>query len=128
MEEDEVPKFMSFAFVHEEQTAREEELIESYNWKITPEGWLRMDKKPPSTPPKDPKPLDFSGQCFDEDEDVWTTCFEFEKDGSIESDDTAFHKVRSAAGDVKIDLDEVCLSALYFLARLPVFPQKLTSI
>ncbi len=118
MEEDEVPKFRSFAFVHVQQTARQKELEESYNWEITPEGWLRKDKKPPSTPPKNLPPLDFSGQCFDEDENVWTTCFEFEKDGSIESDDTSFHKVRSVAGNAEIDLDEVCFSVFFGLSCL----------
>ncbi|ERF75273.1 hypothetical protein EPUS_00065 [Endocarpon pusillum Z07020] len=106
MEEDEVPKLMSFAFVHVEETARQRDLRESYNWKITPGGWLRMDKKPPSTPPKNLPPLEFAGQCFDEDENVWTSCFEIEKDGSIASNDTSFHKVRSAAGNVELDLDK----------------------
>ncbi|KAF7509994.1 hypothetical protein GJ744_007308 [Endocarpon pusillum] len=106
MEEDEVPKLRSFAFVYESQTARQRELIQSYNWKITPDGWLRMDKKPPSTPSKNPLSLEFAGQCFDEDENIWTSCFEFNKDGSIESEDISFHKVRSAAGNVELDLDE----------------------
>ncbi|KAF7508228.1 hypothetical protein GJ744_009525 [Endocarpon pusillum] len=65
-----------------------------------------MDKKPPSTPSKNPLSLEFAGQCFDEDENIWTSCFEFNKDGSIESEDTSFHKVRSAAGNVELDLNE----------------------
>ncbi len=128
MEEDEVPKFRSWEFVHIPETARQKELRESYNWKITSEGWVRMDKKPPSTPPKNLPPLDFSGQCFDEVENVWTSCFQLEGDGRIESDDTFFHKVRSVAGNAEIDLDEVCLADPFcrLLAGLPAFPQKLT--
>lgn len=114
MEEDEVPKLISHAFISVPETAREAELRESYNWKFTPEGLVRMDKKPPSTPSKDLPPLDFWGQCFDEDENVWTSCFKFKKDGSIEGVDTSFHGVRSVAGNVEIDLDEVCLLVLFW--------------
>ena len=108
MEEDEVPKLMSLDFVYESETARERELRNSYNWEITPEGWLRMDKKALSTPPKNLPPLEFAGQCFDEDENVWTSCFEIEDNGSIKNEDTSFHKVRNAADNVELDLDEVC--------------------
>ena len=119
MEEDDVPKFMPFDFIHVHETARQIKLRESYNWEVTPEGFKRMDKKPPSTPRKNLSSLEFKGQCYDEDENVWTSCFEFETDGSIRSDDTFFHKVRSAAGNVEIDLDEV-----YFPALLVCFPLK----
>lgn len=73
-----------------------------------------MDKKPPGNLP----PLEFAGQCFDEDENVWTSCFEIAKDGSIKNAETSFHKVRSAAGNVEIDLDEVCPLVLFWLGRL----------
>ena len=118
MEEDEVPKVRSFSFIHVHETARQKQLKESYNWKITPEGWLRMDKKTPYTPP----PLQFSGQCYDEGDNVWTTCFKFKKDGSIQGGNTSVEKLRSIAGNVEIDLDEVCLPALSWLVC--PFPSK----
>ncbi len=125
MEENTIPKLIPHTFVDRLMTARQTKLIESYNWKFTPEGLLRMDKKPPSTPRKNLPPLKFSGQCFDEEDNVWTTCFEIEEDGTIGSKDTYFHKVRSVAGNVEIGLDEVCLFVLFWLSA--VFPENLTS-
>lgn len=124
MKEDMPPKLLSYALIcNMGLSAREIELRRSYNWKMTPEGWLRMDKKRPSTPKNLPAP-EFLGQCFDEDEDVWMRCFEVEKDGSIDSADTSFHRVRNVAGDVDIDLDKVCLTTLTGFA---CFLPKLTS-
>jgi hypothetical protein len=74
-----------------------------------------MDKKKTqqsSNPSKNDALLDFLGQCFDKSENVWTHCFEFQMDGSIDSFDTSFHKLRSTAGDVAVDLDEVRLPQL----------------
>lgn len=118
MDEDSMPTLEPYHFIYIEDSAQVKAWRESYNWRMTPEGWLRRDKKEiqqPSTPPKNTAPLDFLGQCFDEDEGLWTHCFEFEKDGSIESRDTSFHKVRGTAGDAEIDLDEVCLTAVRWL-------------
>jgi hypothetical protein len=117
MEDDSVPKLIPYHFLYIKETPRQKELRLSYNWIMTEEGWLRMDKKeirPPSTPKKSTtSPLEFLGQCFDERDNVWTSSFDFEIDGSIQSpNDTSFHKVRNTVGNSEIALNEVCLTAL----------------
>ncbi len=126
MEEEMPPRLMSYALTYRQETAREKELRTSYNWKMTDEGWLRMDKKQPSTPrkPKDLTALEFLGQCYDEDEHFWMKCFVFREDGSIRHPDKSFHKVQSTAGDVDIDLDKVRRTT--FLARSHISFSKLT--
>lgn len=117
MEEDSVPKLRPYDLIHRDMSPQQAALIRSYNWCMTDHGWLRMDKKKaePPSPPKEIAARDFLGQCFDEDENCWEQCFEFDKDGSIDSRDTSFHKVQSAAGNVEVDLDKVCITALFSL-------------
>ncbi len=114
MEEDSVPKFMPYDFIYVMESDRQQVLRRSYNWRATADGMERMEKKEPSTPQNRPCPtLDFQGQCFDENDNAWTHCIDFNKDGSIDDGlDTSFHKVRSVAGDKEMDLDQVRLSAL----------------
>ncbi|ERF69834.1 hypothetical protein EPUS_08035 [Endocarpon pusillum Z07020] len=108
MEEDSVPKLIPYYLISVEESPQQKALRLSYNWRMTEHGWLRMDKKKNQEPsaPKEIAPQDFFGQCFDEDENCWMQCFEFDKDGNIDSDDTYFHKVRSAAGNIEVDLDK----------------------
>ena len=104
-----MPKLRPYDLIHIEESPQEKALRLSYNWAMTDEGWLRMDKKKnqePSTP-KEIAPRNLFGQCFDEHDNAWMRCFEFEMDYSIRGRDTSYHKVRSAAGDVEVDLDEV---------------------
>ncbi len=114
MEEDSVPKLRSYHFIHKDESPQEKALRLSYNWRMTEHGWLRMDKKAPSTP-EEIAARDFLGQCFDEDGNCWTQCFKFKEDGSIRSRDTSFHTVRNAADNVQVDLDKVCIMTLFYL-------------
>ncbi len=117
MEDDSVPKLRPYDLIHWGESPEQKALRLSYNWRMTDHGWLRMDKKKiqaPSTP-KEIAAGDCFGQCFNEDGNCWMQCFEFDSDGSIHSRDTSFHTVRSAAGNVEVDLDKVCITTLFYL-------------
>ena len=122
MEKDSLPIFDPVHFINTELIREVKEPRQSYNWILTVDGWNKMDKETGqlvSTPPKlMPLALEFGGQWYDEDENIWTQCFEIEKDGTIDSKDTYFHKVRSTVGDAEIDLDEVCLTAAFWLNHI----------
>ena len=122
MEKDSLPKFNPGHFINTEEILEVKETRQSYNWILTVDGWKKMDKKTGQLRSTTPEPMDiapdFTGQCYDEDENVWTHCFKFQTNGTIESDDTYFHKVRSTVGDAEIDLDEVCLTAAFWLNHI----------
>lgn len=111
MENDSVPILEPFDFVHVEETDEQRIARDTLN----------MSKTNPSTPQKqDCSDLAFQGQCFDEDDNVWTHCYEFEVDASIQrgGPDTSFHRVRNTVNDNEIDLGQVCLLRLRSLDHL----------